>query len=287
MRITDYFLVIPDLPLAIIVAAVWGASLVAPDHRHRLLLWTTTARIVRAQVKSVRERAYVKRARSLGASDARIIFRHILPQIGPLLIANTVLTIAVAIFDETALTFLGLGDPTAITWGSIIEFAFLRTAISVGRLVGGHPGRTVRGPPDHGLLLVRPGDRGLPEPAAEGLIPVAPRVPPAPGADTGGAVRVSLLEVRDLHVWFDLPGGGQLHAVQGVTLDVDAGERIGLVGESGCGKTTFVLAILGPASALGHRGRRRAVRGREHPVRGEEIVPARRWKDIAMVFQGR
>jgi peptide/nickel transport system permease protein len=132
MRITDYFLVIPDLPLAIIVAAVWGASLTHLIFVIALLLWTTTARIIRAQVKSVRERVYVKRARSIGASDVRIIFRHVLPQIGPLLIANTVLTVAVAIFDETALSFLGLGDPTAITWGSIIEFAFLRTAISSG-----------------------------------------------------------------------------------------------------------------------------------------------------------
>jgi peptide/nickel transport system permease protein len=132
MRITDYFLVIPDLPLAIIVAAVWGASLTHLIFVIALLLWTTTARIVRAQVKSVRERVYVRRARSLGASDLRIIFRHVLPQIGPLLVANVVLTTAVAIFDETALAFLGLGDPTAITWGNIIEFAFLRTAISSG-----------------------------------------------------------------------------------------------------------------------------------------------------------
>jgi peptide/nickel transport system permease protein len=132
MRITDYFLVIPDLPLAIIIAAVWGPSLSHLIFVIALLLWTTTARIIRAQVKSVRERVYVKRARSLGASDLRIIFRHVLPQIGPLLIANTVLTVAVAIFDETALSFLGLGDPTSITWGTIIEFAFLRTAISSG-----------------------------------------------------------------------------------------------------------------------------------------------------------
>lgn len=132
MRITDYFIVIPDLPLAIIVAAVWGPSLSHLILVIALLLWTTTARIVRAQVKSVRERVFVKRARSLGASDARIVFRHVLPQIGPLLIANTVLTVAVAIFDETALAFLGLGDPTSITWGNIIEYAFLRTAISSG-----------------------------------------------------------------------------------------------------------------------------------------------------------
>jgi peptide/nickel transport system permease protein len=132
MRITDYFIVIPDLPLAIIVAAVWGPSLSHLIFVIALLLWTTTARIVRAQVKSVRERVYVKRARSLGASDMRIVLRHVLPQIGPLLVANTVLTVAVAIFDETALAFLGLGDPTVITWGNIIQFAFLRTAISSG-----------------------------------------------------------------------------------------------------------------------------------------------------------
>jgi peptide/nickel transport system permease protein len=132
MRITDYFLVIPDLPLAIIVAAVWGPSLTHIIFVISLLLWTSTARIIRAQVKSVRERVYVKRSRSLGAGNARIIFRHVLPQIGPLLIANTVLTVAIAIFDETALSFLGLGDPTAVTWGKIIEFAFLRTAISAG-----------------------------------------------------------------------------------------------------------------------------------------------------------
>ena len=132
MRITDYFLVIPDLPLAIIVAAVWGANLTHLIFVIALLLWTTTARIIRAQVKSVRERVYVKRSRSLGAGNARIILRHVLPQIGPLLIANTVLTVAIAIFDETALSFLGLGDPSAVTWGKIIEFAFLRTAISAG-----------------------------------------------------------------------------------------------------------------------------------------------------------
>jgi peptide/nickel transport system permease protein len=132
MRITDYFLVIPDLPLAIVIAAVWGPSLDHIIYVIAILLWTGTARIIRAQVKSVRERVYVKRARSLGAGNWRIIARHVLPQIGPLLVANTVLTVAVAIFDETALSFLGLGDPSAITWGKIIEFAFLRTAISAG-----------------------------------------------------------------------------------------------------------------------------------------------------------
>jgi peptide/nickel transport system permease protein len=132
MRITDYFLAIPDVPLMIVVAAIWGPSLFHIIVVIGVLLWTGTARVVRAQVKSIRERVYVKRARSLGAGHVRIILRHVLPQIAPLLIANTVLTIAVAVFDETALSFLGLGDPSRISLGKVIENAFQRTAISSG-----------------------------------------------------------------------------------------------------------------------------------------------------------
>jgi peptide/nickel transport system permease protein len=132
MRITDYFLVIPDVPLMIVVAAIWGPSLFHIVIVIGILLWTGTARVLRAQVKSVRERVYVKRARSLGASHLRIVARHVLPQVAPLLIANTVLTIAVAIFDETALAFLGLGDPSRISLGKVIENAFQRAAISTG-----------------------------------------------------------------------------------------------------------------------------------------------------------
>jgi peptide/nickel transport system permease protein len=129
MRITDYFLVIPDLVLMIVVASVWGQSLSHVIVVIGVLLWTTTARIVRAQVKSIRERVYVKRARSLGASNRRIVFQHVLPQVAPLLIANTVLTIAVAIFDESALAFLGVGVP-GVSWGTMLERAFDRAAMT-------------------------------------------------------------------------------------------------------------------------------------------------------------
>jgi len=132
MRITDYFLVIPDVPLMIVVAAIWGPSLFHIVIVIGILLWTSTARVIRAQVKSVRERVYVKRARSLGAGHTRILLRHVVPQVAPLLIANTVLTVAVAIFDETALAFLGLGDPSRTSLGKVIENAFQRAAISSG-----------------------------------------------------------------------------------------------------------------------------------------------------------
>jgi peptide/nickel transport system permease protein len=132
MRVTDYFLVIPDVPLMIVVAAIWGPSLFHIVIVIGILLWTSTARVLRAQVKSVRERVYVKRARALGAGHTRVVVRHVLPQVAPLLIANTVLTIAVAIFDETALSFLGLGDPSRTSLGKVIENAFERAAISSG-----------------------------------------------------------------------------------------------------------------------------------------------------------
>ncbi len=89
MRVTDYLLVIPDLAFAMVIADVWGPSLSHVIAVIAILEWATTARIIRAQVMSVKERVYIKRARSIGASHARIIGRHILPQVGPLLMANT------------------------------------------------------------------------------------------------------------------------------------------------------------------------------------------------------
>jgi peptide/nickel transport system permease protein len=132
MRITDYFIVVPQIVLMIVVAAVWGPSIVHVILVIGFLMWTSTARVIRAQVKTLRERVYVQRAESLGAGPWRIILRHILPQLGPLLIANAVLAITLAIFNETALAFLGLSDSSAVTWGTIMEHAFERDAISTG-----------------------------------------------------------------------------------------------------------------------------------------------------------
>jgi oligopeptide/dipeptide ABC transporter ATP-binding protein len=94
------------------------------------------------------------------------------------------------------------------------------------------------------------------------------------------------LEVRELHVWFDLPQGGTLHAVQGVDLTIGAGERVGLVGESGCGKTTAMNAIMGllpPSAAVSGEV---LLEGKNVLEHGEESVREHRWRDVAMVFQG-
>jgi peptide/nickel transport system permease protein len=129
MRFTDYVIVIPDVPLMIVAAALFGRSLTNIILIIGVIYWTTTARLVRAQVKSIRERVYVKRARALGAGNTRLIAKHVLPQVAPLLIANTVLLVAYAIFAETFITFLGLGDPSLISWGRLIENAFTDDAL--------------------------------------------------------------------------------------------------------------------------------------------------------------
>ena len=95
-----------------------------------------------------------------------------------------------------------------------------------------------------------------------------------------------LLELEDLNVWFELPGGGELHAVRGISFELEAGERFGLVGESGCGKTTAMLAIMGllpPNATVAGEVR---LDGENILARGEETVSPHRWNDIAMVFQG-
>ncbi len=124
VKTVDFFMMLPVLPLMIILAAVLGPSLWNIILVISVVSWPTTARVVRSQVLSIKERPYVEAARCIGAGNARLMFSEIMPNVLPLMFAQAVLMITYAIYDEAILAFLGLGDPTRVSWGSMLHFAF-------------------------------------------------------------------------------------------------------------------------------------------------------------------
>ena len=107
MRLTDVFLVIPWLALAIVLASMFGQNMWIIILIIGLTSWAGTSRLVRSQVLSVKERTYIERSRALGASDFHVVAKHITPNLMPVIFANTILTIAIAILSESQLSFLG------------------------------------------------------------------------------------------------------------------------------------------------------------------------------------
>jgi peptide/nickel transport system permease protein len=133
MRIVDFFMMLPYLPLMIVLAAVLGPSVWNIILVVSIVYWPYTARVIRSQVLSLKERAFVEASRSVGASDRLLIFGEIMPNVVPLMFAQAVLMVTWAIYAEAVLSFLGLGDPTTVSWGWIVNRAFesgvLRRAI--------------------------------------------------------------------------------------------------------------------------------------------------------------
>jgi oligopeptide/dipeptide ABC transporter ATP-binding protein len=294
MRITDFFLVIPDLALQIVLVAIIGPSLGTIIVVIGALGWTTTARLVRSQTLTVRERKFVMRARAIGAGDAHILRRHIMPAVLPLMLANMVLVISLAILSESTLAFLGLGDPTVISWGQMLNFAFDRGAVSAGAwwaLI----------PPGMAIVWVVLGTTLLGTALEDALNPRLKRhhleaagtdvardrpIPPLDPVPAVSDAVAPILRVRDLSIEFDV-GGRSLRAVDGVSFDLRRGETLGLVGESGCGKTTTVLGIMRLLPPGG-----RIVSGSVW-FDGEDLLDldgrslrAFRWTRLSLVFQG-
>lgn len=132
MRFTDGMMVLPKLPLIMVLSALLGTNI-----RNIILVigftgWTGTARLVRSQALSIRERPYIERAKSIGAGNGYIMYKHVLPNVFPVIFANTILATASAILAEASLSFLGLGDPLSVSWGQILNGAFVNGAVSIG-----------------------------------------------------------------------------------------------------------------------------------------------------------
>jgi len=136
MRVSDFFLVLPTIVLSLILAPII-LDIIGPEAeflgiRSTLIVivvvigvtsWATTARVIRSQVLSLKERMFVDRARVIGSSSLRIMRVHILPNVVSLIVAQSVLTFATAVFTETTLAFIGLGDPSAPSWGQLLNQA--------------------------------------------------------------------------------------------------------------------------------------------------------------------
>lgn len=132
MTLTDWFIVLPSLPLAISLSAVMGQGDASITIAIAVTSWTGTARLVRAQTLAVEARPYVERARALGAGNVQIMTRQVLPNVAPLILVSATLTIADAILSATTLTFLGLGNPTEVSWGGMLNQAFGEGAVTAG-----------------------------------------------------------------------------------------------------------------------------------------------------------
>jgi peptide/nickel transport system permease protein len=132
MRVTDWFLVLPTLVLAAALASVLPRGVTTVVVAIGVTSWATTARLVRSQTLTVESRPYIERARALGAGHWHVMTRHVLPNVMPLVLAQTTLIVSEAILLEATLAFLGLSDPTKVSWGTTLQLARQVGAVSAG-----------------------------------------------------------------------------------------------------------------------------------------------------------
>ena len=125
MRITDLVYGIPFLPFAVVLMPLLGRSAWCIITAIVVIFWRTTARMIRAQTLSLRERQFILAARVAGASNFKIIYKHILPQVLPISLLYGSFAVGWAVVAEASISFLGLGDPDSISWGQILHYAFI------------------------------------------------------------------------------------------------------------------------------------------------------------------
>jgi len=261
MRLVDVVLTIPFLPLLIVVAAVLGPGLWTTIGILAAVMWARPARELRSEILSVREREYIDAARAMGASALHIGARYVLPAVLLIVIAQFARVVSMAILLEAALSFLGLGDPTRHSWGTILFWAQQRSAfltdawkwwvippglaitLSVLSFIFVALGLERRSGADRRSIATD-------VPGAEIDIVHGGTAPNGPDGDVAadggvgtdgetGTGPPPALTVSDLTVEY-----GDTVAVDGAGLTLRRDETLGVVGESGSGKSSFALALL-------------------------------------------
>jgi peptide/nickel transport system permease protein len=293
--VTDVILVLPIFPLIIVIAAYEkNAGLLTLIVVLGVLGWSYGARQLRSQTLSLRRRDFLESARVRGERRSYVILHEILPTMTSLIVATFLGSALYAVLTAAGLQFIGLGDPTSQSWGTMLYWAQNNDALLAGMpLWALAPGICVAllgaafallnyafDEISSPALRVRKLDRARlprPEPAPEGRPPE-----PLPAAD-GGPV----LQVENLTVAY-ATDSGPVVAVDHVDLELARGEFLAIVGESGCGKSTLLYAIarlLGAPMAGEIVGGRVLFQGRDLVLLEEKQLRAVRWRDLSVVMQ--
>ena len=240
MRVVDVVMSLPFLPLVIVLGVFLGPGMGTQILVISLVMWASPCRELRSQVLKTRNNGYIDAARAMGEKPARIILRHALPDLMPLIVPQFVLVAQSAILIESSLSFLGLGDPISKSWGSMLFFANTRAAFLTGAWVYWvlPPGLCIALSCLSFSLIgfALSGKRGL-EYFSYGSFTRS-------GAPCGKGEPKCPLALCDVSVCYK-SGQDECLAVSGATLELGNREVLGIVGESGCGKTTLAMTILG------------------------------------------
>lgn len=289
MRVVEAVVSIPGIMVAIVIIAILGAGLHRAMIALGILFSTSFLRLARGVVLAEREEVYVRSARVIGASDSRILLRHIFPNIAPPLIVQITLTVGAVLLAEAGLSFIGLGvQPPQASWGTMLNtaaafmdlnwflaippgIAIILTVLSVNLL-----GDVIRDSVGRGIAV---------EPKSAPANAAAERAAPA-AADSAAPPRLEdeVLRVENLCVM--VGAGAGLPIITDLSFSIAKGETLGLVGESGSGKTMTGLAILG-LMGTGLRTTRGSITlsGRELRSLAPAEMEKVRGNEVAMVFQ--
>ncbi len=292
MRIVEAIVSIPGIMVAIVILALLGTGLHKAMIALGILFSTSFLRLARGVVLAEREEVYVRSARVIGASDRRILLRHILPNIAPPLIVQTTLTVGAVLLAEAGLSFIGLGvQPPDASWGTMLStaaaymdlhwflaippgIAIILTVLSVNLI-----GDVIRDGIGRGITVAARQDAPVMRFEATGTVEPTIATLPPPRAD-------EVLRVEGLQVTVSTADGGELPLITDLSLSIAKGETLGLVGESGSGKTLTGLAILGLTSvALRITHGAIVLNGRDLRTLSQRQIQEVRGNEVAMVFQ--